>query len=250
MLIPERQNLILNYLKDHHFASVSELSQLLFVSETSIRRDLSCMEKSGLLQKTYGGAILVQGSSDVPALNARMETSKAEKTCIAKKAASIIADGSTIFLDSSSTALYMVPFLGEKQKLSVITNGARLAVSLAEYPHIRVYCSGGCLSPHIFSYNGAIAQQMLNEMHADFSFISIKALDSISGAFCANEEETQIRRIMLKNSHTHVLLCSARKLSKTSTFHLCNLDEVDYIVMDTSPQDEILQSLSGYCKIL
>lgn len=188
MLIPERQQAILDFLKEHHAASVNQLSRMLFVSETSIRRDLTRLEKAGLVQKTYGGAILVQGENEVLALNARLEANKEAKILIARKAAAMVTNGSVVFLDSSSTALCMVPFLGRLQSLSVITNGARLAVAFAEYPHVRVYCSGGLLAAHIYSFNGAIAQQALRSMQADMAFVSVKALDPQTGAFCVSEE--------------------------------------------------------------
>lgn len=245
MLIPERQQAILDFLKEHHAASVNQLSRMLFVSETSIRRDLTRLEKAGLVQKTYGGAILVQGENEVLALNARLEANKEAKILIARKAAAMVTNGSVVFLDSSSTALCMVPFLGKLQSLSVITNGARLAVAFAEYPHVRVYCSGGLLAAHIYSFNGAIAQQALRSMQADMAFVSVKALDPQTGAFCVSEEEAQIRRIMLDNSRRRVLLCSAKKLGNVSTFRLCGLDEIECVATDKAPEGSMREAFAA-----
>lgn len=218
---------------------------MLFVSETSIRRDLTRLEKAGLVQKTYGGAILVQGENEVLALNARLEANKEAKILIARKAAAMVTNGSVVFLDSSSTALCMVPFLGRLQSLSVITNGARLAVAFAEYPHVRVYCSGGLLAAHIYSFNGAIAQQALRSMQADMAFVSVKALDPQTGAFCVSEEEAQIRRIMLDNSRRRVLLCSAKKLGNVSTFRLCGLDEIECVATDKAPEGSMREAFAA-----
>ncbi len=245
MLIPERQQAILDFLKEHHAAGVNQLSRMLFVSETSIRRDLTRLEKAGLVQKTYGGAILVQGENEVLALNARLEANKEAKILIARKAAGMVTNGSVVFLDSSSTALCMVPYLGKLQSLSVITNGARLAVAFADYPHVRVYCSGGLLAAHIYSFNGAIAQQALRTMQADMSFVSVKALDPQMGAFCVSEEEAQIRRIMLDNSRRRVLLCSAKKLGNVSTFRLCGLDEIECVATDKAPEGSLREAFEA-----
>lgn len=244
MLIPDRQQAILDFLKQHHSASVSQLSRMFFISETSIRRDLTHLERAGFVQKTYGGAILVQGENEVLALNARLEANKEAKILIARKASALVTNGSVVFLDSSSTALCMVPFLGKLQSLSVITNGARLAVAFAEHPHVRVYCSGGLLAPHIYSFNGAIAQQALRTMQADMAFVSVKALHPDMGAFCASEEEAQIRRIMLDNSRARVLLCSAKKLGNVSTFRLCGVQEADTVATDKAPEEDIARRLT------
>lgn len=237
MLVPARHQAILDMLREKHVVTVAELSQTLYVSETSIRRDLTRLEKLGYLRKTYGGAILIQGENDIIALTARMETEKEAKNTIARKAVSLVQNGSVIFLDSSSTALAMVPYLAKLDSLTVMTNGARVAVALAEHPHIKVYSSGGLLMHNIYSFHGAIAQRVLSGMHASLSFVSIKALDLDKGAFCANEEEAQVRHIMQKNSGRNVLLCNSKKFGKQSAFYLCGLEDIDYIATDQIPDD-------------
>lgn len=245
MLVPERQEAIMNLIKHQHVVTVAELSRTLFVSETSIRRDLTHLEKLGLIRKTYGGAIFIQGENDVIALSARMETEKEAKNLIARKAVSLVRNGSVIFLDSSSTALTTVPYLAKLDSLTVMTNGARIAYALADHPHIKVYCSGGLLMHSIYSYHGAIAQRVLAGMHADLSFISVKALHIDRGAFCANEEEAQVRHIMQQNSEQSILLCNSKKFNRQSAFHLCALEAVDYIVTDHAPSEDWTARLSA-----
>ena len=250
MLVPERQEAIMNLIKQQHAVTVAGLSRTLFVSETSIRRDLTHLEKLGLIRKTYGGAILIQGENDVIALSARMETEKEAKNLIARKAVSLVRNGSVIFLDSSSTALTMVPYLAKLDSLTVMTNGARIAYAFADHPHVKVYCSGGLLMHSLYSYHGTIAQRVLSGMHADLSFVSVKALDIGKGAFCANEEEAQVRHIMQQNSERSILLCNSKKFGRTSAFHLCALRDVDTIVTDQPPDanwSACLSSLGVTC---
>lgn len=235
MLVPDRRQAIIDYLQEKHSASVAELSRMFFVSETSIRRDLTILERSGFVHKTYGGVVLMQGENSLLALDARRETEKEAKHIIARKAAGLIHNGDVIFLDSSSTSLAMVPFLPHFTSLSVITNGAKIAVALAEHPHIRVYSTGGLMTPNIFSYHGAIALQTLSAMHADRLFVSPKAVDLGRGAYCVDEEEAAIRRMMIDNSNETILLCAARKLGSRATFHLCGFDEIGVFVCDTTP---------------
>lgn len=139
----ERQQAIMDYLKQNHAASVAELSRLFFISETSIRRDLDKLERSGLLRKTYGGAILLEGGNEVISLDARQQTEREAKANIARKAADCIENGDVIFLDSSSTVLAMAAHLKRFTQLSVATNGLRMACELAELPGIKVFSLGG-----------------------------------------------------------------------------------------------------------
>lgn len=237
MLVPQRHQAIMSLLHEKQVVTVAELSQTLFVSETSIRRDLTRLEKLGYLRKTYGGAMLIHGENDVISLTARMETEKEAKSTIARKAVSLVQSGGVIFLDSSSTALAMTPYLAKLDRLTVMTNGARVATALAEHPHIKVYSTGGLLMHSTYSFHGAIAQRALSGMHATLSFVSIKAIDLGKGAFCADEEEAQVRRIMLQNSSKKVLLCNSKKFGKQSSFYLCGLEDVDYLVTDQPPND-------------
>ena len=105
MLSVERQQAVYEYICAHHSASVAELSKHFFISETSIRRDLQKLERSGLIHKTYGGAVLVQGDNEVISLEARQQVEREAKAIIAKKAASLVKNGDVIFLDSSSNGV-------------------------------------------------------------------------------------------------------------------------------------------------
>lgn len=235
MLVPERRDAIMSYLKEKHSVSVTELSRKLYISETSIRRDLSYLEKKGLLRKTYGGAILVTGENQLLSLSARTETEKEAKILIAQKAVSLIRDGDVLFFDSSSTCLAMIPFIRDFSSLVIVTNGAKAALALVELPFVRVYSTGGLLHPNIYSYSGPNAHKVIEKIQANKCFISPKGLDKVQGAFCTSEDEAAIRRAMIQHSQETILLCAGKKLSKQAAFHLCSLDEINTLVLDEAP---------------
>lgn len=238
MLLPDRREAIMKVLREKHSISVKDLSKQLFISETSIRRDLTYLEKNGLLKKTYGGAVLLTGESQLLSLEARQRTEANAKSVIARKAVSTIVDGSMIFMDSSSTVLAMTPYLDKFNALTVITNGAKIALALVEYSNIQVYCTGGLLTHHIYSYSGSIACETIKGLQADMLFVSPKSLDIGKGAFCASEEETAIRRAMLKNSRKVMLLCNKQKMGRFAPFHLCGYDQMDAVITDEKPEAE------------
>lgn len=246
MLTVERQQAIFEYIRQHHSASVAELSKHFFISETSIRRDLQRLERSGLIHKTYGGAVLVQGDNEVISLEARQQVEREAKAVIARKAASLVKNGDIIFLDSSSTAQLMVPHLSSLSSLSVFTNGLRIANALAEYPHVRVYVLGGLLNSRTFSMCGALTTQQIRGVYANQVFLSPKAVDENGGVYCANEEEAQLRHMMMELSDQTVLLCSRKKLGQHAAFRLCGLSEVSAFICEEPPEGRWLDLMQNH----
>ncbi|MGI5899530.1 MAG: DeoR/GlpR family DNA-binding transcription regulator [Christensenellales bacterium] len=238
MLPLERQDAIVTYLKEHHTATVAELSKRFFISETSIRRDLTKLERAGFLCKTYGGAVLVEGRNDVMAFEARQATERTEKQQIARKAVSLIKNGDVIFLDSSSTVLAMAPHLASFSNLTVITHGLKMALSLASFSHLKIYVAGGFLAPNLYSCNGSLTALVIRQMHADKCFLSPRGLDFEAGVFCASEEEAHIRRIMMDRSNQTILVCDTKKIGQWSFAYLCALNEVDALVCDKAPEGQ------------
>lgn len=141
--VENRQQEIVNYLKNNQFARVTDLIELVNYSEATIKRDLVCLEKSGLIRRVRGGAMLVDNRKiDVPYL---MKITKleeeTEKRKIADTASSLIRDDMVLFLDSSTTSLHLVRNLARFDGLQIITNGIVTAAMLSEYTTAKV-CIG------------------------------------------------------------------------------------------------------------
>jgi DeoR/GlpR family transcriptional regulator of sugar metabolism len=244
VLASERLEAILEYINQRHSATVAELSDKFCIGETSIRRDLSKLERAGYIRKTYGGAVLLPASNDVLALEARRRIEEAEKTAIARKAASLIKDGDVVFLDSSTTSLAMIPFLKAFNNLSAVTHGIQTAFALLPFPHIKTYLAGGFIKPNLQSCNGVFTCGMFGSMYADKAFISPRAVHRVYGAYCSNEEEMQVRRTMMEHSAAAILLCSTNKLDQSAQFHLCELKKISAVVCEKDPGKEWREILS------
>ncbi|WP_353626412.1 DeoR/GlpR family DNA-binding transcription regulator [Bacillus sp. JCM 19041] len=135
MFVAERRDSIMEALRESKRITVKELSDRLNVSEATLRVDLTQLEKLGKLERTHGGAILID---DLPVVN-EVETSfsyrknqnKEEKTLLAEEASKLLADGDCILLDASSTALELAKILNERSlKLTVVTSGVYTALEL------------------------------------------------------------------------------------------------------------------------
>jgi DeoR/GlpR family transcriptional regulator of sugar metabolism len=228
----ERHNEIINKLKEAKSISVASLSKQLFVSEATIRRDLDILEKSNIVKRTYGGAVLLEGLNVEIPFTIRETEQKDAKQFIGMTAAGLVKDGDILILDSSSTVLSMVPYLKGKRELSIITNGAKTAIDLGEMLHTNVYCTGGRLRENSLSYIGEIAKNSIENYVADMFFFSCRSLSMENGLTEPNEDEAILRRIMIKNSRRSILLCDSSKFGKSSFVKICELDDIDCLVTD------------------
>ena len=116
----EREKEILRVVDTEGKASVERLAELTGTSEMTVRRDLEKLETRGLIVRTHGGAVKREYANESP-FNKRDAERGAEKSALAARAALLVEDGSTVYLDSSTTAMRVVPFLADKD-VTVITN--------------------------------------------------------------------------------------------------------------------------------
>ncbi len=226
----KRKNTILAILKERSFASVSELSSLLYTSESSIRRDLNELQERGLVKRSHGGVMMFEDKIAAPAAW-RWDVQRAEKRQIAKSAAVCLKDNITVFLDSSTTAYYMVEHIAEKKGITVITNNIKTAERLVELG-VNTYFLGGHIMQSSSVACGNYTEEMLRGFHADIMFFSSFALSNEGIISDSTAEENAIRKQMLKQSDCRVFLCDSTKFSRCATHVLCSLDDIELCFSD------------------
>jgi DeoR/GlpR family transcriptional regulator of sugar metabolism len=232
MMVSERHLRIVEELKKRPEISVKELSEKLFVSEPTIRRDFTELHNKGIITKVYGGALLNTEAAyrEIPFFLRENEKSST-KVEIGRRASELVEDGMVIMLDGSTSAYYIVPFLSRFDNLTVITSGAKTAVALAE-ANIRTFCTGGQMIIHSFSYVGKQAEDFVRSVNADILFFSCHGLDS-KGRMTDNAiEEANIRRVMFEHSNKKILLCDSSKLGKTCFYNMGTVTEIDDVISD------------------
>ena len=232
MLIGERHQRILQELAENPHVTVAQLAAALYVSEPTVRRDLTELEQKGLITKKYGGAVLNFGSADreIPFLLRENEKS-AVKTLIGKRAAEYVSDGMVIMLDGSTSAYHLVPYLAKYKDLIVITSGAKTAVALAE-ANIRTFCTGGQMRIHSYSYVGDRAAEFVKNINADILFFSCHGLTDDGKMTDRAVEEADLRRAMFSVCKRKILLCDSGKFGKTFFYNMGSVSEIDGIVSE------------------
>ena len=233
MLKKERETEIINILKaENGYVSVKDLCKKLYASESSIRRDLTSLEKSGLITRSYGGAELIVNFSNVIEFDKRSRHNSPEKKIIAKKAKALIKDGNIIFLDQSSTSFYLANEIIDNHSLTVITNNTAI-ISLMANSGIKTIASGGSLSnENRTCLVGPDAQYIFENIHADIMFFSAKSLSFDGIISDCTREEILIRKSMLNNANIKVFLCDSEKIGTHSPYNQCKIDDIDYLICE------------------
>ena len=193
MLALERRNLILEKLQTERRVVVSELSQLYEVSEETIRRDLDKLEKEGLATKSYGGAVINENVSiDLP-FNIRKNQNVGGKQKMAEIVAEMVQDGDHIFLDASTTAVFIAKALKDKERLTVITNSMEILIELSDVSGWNIISTGGVMKEGYLAFLGSRTEEVIRSYYVDKVFFSCKALDQEWGIMESQEAFEKIR---------------------------------------------------------
>ena len=230
---------ILEILETQQYASVEELSAVLCVSTSTIRRTLETLQQKGLVTRTHGGVKINSDNNFSPSFTFRIHQNSFEKKKIALSAIKLIKNGDIIFLDGSTSAFYIAEYLKEFENIRVITNGID-TLSLLSKNNILAYSTGGQVSsenPSVLV--GRYAEDMICNFHADIAFFSAQAMDNDGEIYDCFEDEIFLRRTMIKNAKTKVFLCDNTKIGKSSSYHLCSLKDIDYVASNLSLPNSI-----------
>ena len=156
MYSAERRQEILSLIEQRSRVSVDHLAGYFGVSRSSIRRDLSQLHDDGLLTRTYGGAVALNGNSSETPFNERKVANFAEKDRIGAVAAHHVTNGDTIFIDGGTTTECMLPYLADK-RITVVTYGLNIINRLSTNSHVTLIAIGGALHKESLTFNGVLA---------------------------------------------------------------------------------------------
>lgn len=227
----ERQDEIINILLKYGSISVVKLAKALYVSPPTIRRDLTVLENHGKVLRTHGGVVLRKApESEIP-LMYREDQNNSRKRLIAKRASEYVKDGAVIFLDASSTAAHIVPYLEKFNDIIVVTNSPKTSMRLGE-KNIKNYCTGGLLLAQSIAYVGSETEKFVSGINADIFFFSSRGY--IDGEFVTDSsaEETAVKKVMLQNSEKRIYLCDSSKKNKKFMYNICRVCELTAVIND------------------
>jgi len=214
---------------------VTELAKLLHVTEMTIRRDLSQLEREGLVKRVHGGGISVRGRSYEPTLALRNTVHIEEKRRIAQRAAELVMEGDFIALDVGSTTYELARCLTGRRNLTIITPSLLIATVLANHPDIRLIVPGGIVRFGETSMIGELSQRALEMFHVDRLFLGVGGIDAEAGLTEYNWDDTLVKQAMLKTAKQVIAVADFSKFDRIATVEIAPLNWIDILVTDQPP---------------
>lgn len=232
MLKDERENRIMRVLDRDRFTTVEELSRDLGVSQTTVRRDLDALRAAGLVERNRRGVTLPAENYTEAHIRFRSAVDAGAKAAIGRRAAELVSAGSVIFLDSSSTGLYMAEPLARKKNITVVTHSFAVIDCLAD-SGLELYLTGGEYYAPSQAFFGEEAIRAAERFNYDYMFFSCNTVTPDGYATATYEHSAALRRRVLARARWPVLLCCQNKIGGYRAHNIAHVRDVKYIVTDS-----------------
>lgn len=233
ILIPaQRRKRIQEFLEIHQVAQSTFLSEMLQVSEATIRRDLAWLERQGVVERTHGGAMLNQRLPLEPEYAHSAQTHPNEKRAIGAAAAALVEDGDTIFVNSGTTATQVIRHIRNKANVTIITNNVRAALE-AQEAEFELILLGGTFRSRANSVVGHFATEMLRRAYASKAFIGVDGISLKYGCTTPISAEAEIARLMIEHTHGAIIVVADHsKWGVVSNFEIATIDQIHLLITD------------------
>ncbi len=248
MRASERLNEIVKILNKEGRVHTKSLSEMFNVSEDLIRKDLKKLEDKELIDRIYGGAERKKLKFDASNVKYRMNIHKEEKLIIAKKAVSLIENGDTIFLDTSTTSATIAEVLAKDNKdVTVITNMLENIRILESNNDIRTILIGGLYNRAIGGFVGFESIEMIKGYYVDKAFVSCMSVNLDDNCLVSSTKDIGFTKTaILKASRKKILVTEERKFNYVGTVKFFEISDLDYIITDNELSKEHLKSIKDY----
>ncbi len=247
MLARQRQERILEEVKLAGGARVSDLVDLLGVSDMTVRRDISTLASKGLVARVHGGATALSGrSADEPGFAVKSGLQTQEKGAIAAAAAALVQPGDSVALSAGTTTFAVAMQLRHIADLTVVTNSLPVAEVLHEGARedLTVVLTGGVRTPSD-ALVGPVAVATLRTMHVDWLFLGVHGFDERAGFTTPNLVEAETNRALISSARQVVVTADSTKWGVVGLSSMARLDEVDVLVTDDGLNPEAARVLSA-----
>lgn len=230
MLVEERRSRLLDLVRQRGFASLPELSRELDVSESTIRRDLDHLERSGAARRTHGGVFYVGNAPQMPPFEERPPAQWENKRLIAERTVELIEEGDTVLFDGGTTT-YEIAQLLVGRKLQIVTNSLPIANLFASEANADLVLLGGYVYPRSGVTLGPYADATLAEIRVRKTIISVGGITD-DGFYNSNVLLVETEKAMLQAADEIIVAADSSKFGKRNLAHLCGLADIDRLIVD------------------
>jgi DeoR family fructose operon transcriptional repressor len=238
MYAEERQQHILEAARRDGRADVADLAETLNVTPETVRRDLTVLERHGLLRRVHGGAIPVERLGFEPDVSARAERLVAEKERIAKAALEEVPSEGAIILDAGTTTLRLAEVLPTDRELTVVTNSVQIANVITARRNITTYLVGGRVRGRTLAATGEWALRALDGLFVDVAFLGTNGIDLKRGLTTPDQSEAAVKRAFVGCARRSVVLTDHSKFGQVHFAHVAQLSDIEKVVTDSALDDD------------
>ncbi|MBA7514521.1 Glucitol operon repressor [subsurface metagenome] len=240
----ERIDVIYRKLQIEKSLKINDIIKELNISIATLRRDLSAMEKKGLIYKSYGYIRLVEEDMRFePSYIYRLSINKNLKARIAKKAVELLKNRDSIFLDVGSTALSIVEQLSLNIELNIITNWIPIATKISECKKFHCFLIGGEVRKEELSVGPIDIKRELSLYNINKAFICASGVSLEKGISDYSDIEIKTKQEVIRNAEENILLADSTKFNKTGFLNVCRLEEFNKIIVDDNLDKETISKL-------
>lgn len=237
MLDSGRRNGIVEYVEKSGGVRVDVLAETFGVSPATIRRDLTQLDRQGLIERAHGGAApkrhgRIPGMPELPMLS-RSTVQVEKKRAIGRAAAGYVNNGDVVYISGGSTTAEMIPYLSGHRNLTVVTNALNIASLLAARPEITAIIVGGTLRHLEMSMLGALTEDALKNLRADRLFMGSPAVHHEHGFSADDMTEVQSDRDIMAIASEITILADHTKFGCIATMRQASITDVQRLITDT-----------------
>ncbi len=240
--LKEKEDYIIHLLETRERVSIAELCAIFHMAPSTIRKNLTDMEKKGLLLRTHGGAASLDANRDEP-IARKTVLNITQKKEISEYARTLIKNGDTIALASGSTVAELCHLLKDLRDSIVLTNSVVAANTLMNNKNIEVRVCSGIVRGRTGCIVGPSAGSFFDGIRVDKAFLGTDAVDIERGVCSANILVGNVERSMAQCSSQVIVLCDYSKMNKTAISPFLRLSEIDCLITDYATDPAFIERL-------
>lgn len=231
--------------------TVQELADEVGASSPSIRRDLSRLEKRGLILRTHGGAALVEPLLYEPFRHDTSFQSRERRAAEAKRriglaAAELVGETDVIGLTAGTTTTQVGRSLRHRKGISVVTNALNIGMELCNQPSIKTMLTGGTLAwAWTFALAGKPALDFLRDVHLDKAFIAVTGFDLQHGVTTLESDEAAVSLAMLRKAREVIVVADSSKIGHAGPAQICSIGQIHILVTDAGLPEDVRQEIEA-----
>lgn len=235
-----RQSDIVTIARDAGRVIVEQLAERFEVTPQTIRKDLNDLCDRGLLQRIHGGAVVSSGVANF-GYDARRIIAEDEKRRIGLRAAALIPDNCSLFINIGTTTEQVAHALRHKKGLLIITNNLNVINILRHSPGIEIIVAGGVVRAADGGIVGEAAVDFIRQFKVDYAVIGASAIDADGALLDYDYREVRVAQAIIKNARHTVLVADSMKYSRTAPVRIGHLAQIDSFVTDGAPPRNLVQ---------